>query len=482
MYNSCTPGTAACYYHSRSNTAIAAYVVQKILAGTTEYATYQSSIGDFLFSVVLPPLQLRSTFLLNRAGTYTDATYPATGTTNILPSVSINDLSASGTAVVDSFTIHAAYLSDYMLYTTTADLATILQQVTAPSGIYYSAMFSAMMENPLTIYVSSMSYTTARTVGLLLFDATTLCYIMYLSAEYASWIPYCSYNTSVLANSSSIFGIVATGAFSQAAIICAATVSGTATCSAAALSFYYNGWPTGNGAVSGNRVIGLAMVNLATLTSLPVPVVTTTAAPKSPSDFNGWYVLIGVLATVVVVIAASFLTDYIIQPPPPAKIVVPVATDQLGFRAVATGNGDGATPPPLSADSAAGSPSAASRGNSTLRRRRPMAALSDRTGSSNGRGDEEEVDEEEEDTPMYRRGDGPFGARDRPSHHHHRGRHGSRGGARSLRMEAEEEGEYQEEEEEVEEELDSAAPPSHHSNYTQRNAYPRDIPRFDAYI
>jgi hypothetical protein len=331
------PGLGASYYYSRTNTAIASYVVERVLAASTTYASL-SGIGEFVFSVVLPPLGLTNTFLLNTNGRLIQATYPLTSANavDMRPYKSVQDLTTNGTGILTSYPIHASYFSDYMLYSTTADLSKLAREVFVPGGLYYTAIGVRMLDTTVTIAAGSLLYATGRTPGLYLFGPNLLCAIFYQAVGASGTLPFCYFSDTSIPSGQSPFGLVATGGNNELALICVPLATGHTYCSVAELSFNTSAtWPSANAATGGNAAVGFAMVNLARLASSPQLQEPTTSAPPSPTQLNGWFIFIGVVAALAVVVGAAFVADYFIQPAPPAKIIAPImaGTGTGGMRA-----------------------------------------------------------------------------------------------------------------------------------------------------
>lgn len=330
------PGLSASYAYSRTNTALVSFIVERVLAASTTYASL-SGIGEFVFSVILPPLGLTNTFLLNRNGQYIQTTYPfsTTNTMDMRLYKAVQDINSDGTGVLSTYPIHASYFSDYMLYTSTADLGRLAEGLFLPHGIYYGAIGSRMLATTLLLQTSSALFVVGRSPGLFLFSPNLLCAILYNAVGAQGDLPYCYFDSSSIPLGSMPFGLVATGGTSQVAVICIPLATGKTFCSTAELSFNAVAWPAGNAATAGDRAVGLAMVNLARFASDKQPVEpTTTPTPKPSYKLNGWFIFIGVVATLAVVVLAAFAADYFIQPPPPAKIVAPVMTGTAaGMRA-----------------------------------------------------------------------------------------------------------------------------------------------------
>lgn len=330
------PGRNTSYSYARTNTALVSFIVERVLAASTTYSTL-SGIGEFVFGVLLPPLGLTNTFLLNSQGQYIQTTYPfsSTNTQDMRLYKAVQDLSADGTAVQTTYPIHAAYFSDYMLYTTSSDLTEIARAVFLPNGFYYSAIGSRMLATSITVGSSDARFAVGRTPGLFLFSPNLLCAILYTAVGEKGDLPYCYFDGSSIPLGATPFGMVSTGGTSQVALVCIPLVNSRTLCSIAELSFNTTTWPSGNAATAGDRAVGLAMVNLARFASDNQPTTTTTTPAPAPSTrLNGWFIFVGVVASLVVVVVAAFAADYFIQPPPPAKIIAPVLTGaSTGIRA-----------------------------------------------------------------------------------------------------------------------------------------------------
>lgn len=325
------PGLGTSYYYSRTNTAIVSYVLEQVLAASASYSSL-SGLADFVFRIVLPPLGLTNTFLLDRNGQYIQTSYPfsSTSTFDMRPYKSVQDLTTDGTAILTSYPIHASYFSDYMLYTTTADLAKLAREVFVRDGMYYKGIGALMLDTTVSVTTSNVQVATGRTPGLFIFGPNLLCAMFYAAVGSTGTLPYCYFNGTSLATDISPFGLVATGGNNQVAIVCIPLKSYKTYCSVAEVSFNTSAtWPAANAATGGNLALGFAMVNLARFASDKQP-----TTPSTSNKLNGWYIFVGVVASLAVVVGAAFAADYFIQPPPPAKIIAPIMTgDGMGMRA-----------------------------------------------------------------------------------------------------------------------------------------------------
>ncbi|CAJ1019264.1 hypothetical protein Q4I32_001871 [Leishmania shawi] len=346
LFSASQPGLSSSYTHSHANVAIVAYIVEQVLAKSTNHSTL-SGIGEFLFGVVLPPLQLSCSFLLSRDGHVigTPDPFPNSCTRHVLNYVARQALNRSGSGSLESYPIQALYFSDHTLFTTSADMAKLTTELLVPGGVYHATIGALMLQNVVAITAPTMSYTEGRAAGLFLFSANSLCVTMYAAISYSGSAPYCHYSSSTVSDSAPPFGLVASGGMNdELAILCVPVVSNKKIfCSIAELSFSDAGCRRTNVATAGSRAVGLAMVSLARLTSEPMPASVAPRSPPKTQAVSGGFVVIGVVATLVVVIVASYLTDYFIQPPPPVKTIAPISKGQINLRsgtALNNPNGD----------------------------------------------------------------------------------------------------------------------------------------------
>ncbi|KAG5510203.1 hypothetical protein GH5_08309 [Leishmania sp. Ghana 2012 LV757] len=335
MFRPQQPGLPASYTYSCTNVALISYVLEQILAESAEHSML-SGVGEFIFGVVLAPLQLESTFLLKRNGQIVDATsHPFTGASrrNRLHNAARQGLHSRGPDTLENYPIRAASFADCTLFTTSADMATLVAEVLMPGGLYHTQMGAEMLLSTVPVAVPAMPFVDARATGLFLFNATNLCPTMRSAILYSGNAPHCHYTSLTVSDSAPPFGLVASGALNELAIVCIPVVSSNSTlCSVAALSLREAGTRSGSAATTGNRAVGLAMASLAHWTSEPARALATPMSQSPKQRFNGWFVLLGVVVTLLVVVVASYITDLVIQPPPPAKIIAPAATDQIRLR------------------------------------------------------------------------------------------------------------------------------------------------------
>ncbi|KPI83350.1 hypothetical protein ABL78_7618 [Leptomonas seymouri] len=325
------PGLDSSYSYSRTNTAIASYVIERVLAASTSYSTL-SGISEFVFSIILAPLSLTNTFLLHRDGRYAHSTCPPTSNscTDMRSFKAIQDVNTEGTKIQATYPIHASYFSDYMLYTTTADLVRLAKEVFLPDGFYYAAIGARMLATSQKVTATALPYITGRTPGLFRFDPNLLCETMYKAVKDPSELPPCHVEGTLISPDAAAFGMVATGGNTQVALICLPLVSNQTYCAVAALSFSTSSiWPSANSATGGSMAVGLAMASIPHLVREPYLTIMATPAPQ----LNGWFIFVGVVASLAVVVFAAFVADYFIQPAPPAKIIAPVmAGSGMGMR------------------------------------------------------------------------------------------------------------------------------------------------------
>lgn len=358
------PGRAGSFLFSRTNTALATYIINtQIVLAQREQGVPEdelSGLGTFLMDVIFPALSLVDTFVLDRTGRRSPSVYPPRQTTDWLPFISMQDVSADGRTEVVNRPIHPAYAADYMVYTTTNSLLSLMARVLLPEGPFYDTIGARLSEGAVAIgTLPAAQYLANSGAGLFNMSLTALCDLLGHSLDDSSSVncaTLCTFEAGVnVASDTAAYGLIASGEFSQVAIVCVPSLVTGTWCSATAVA--YNQKP-GNGLserLSGDTPFTpwpllVSVASVAEFTSQPLPPTTgePTPAPTDPpgpprmdTKNFGLYVFLGVLATVVVVVVASYVADYFIQPAPPAKIIVPVPSVPTAAAAAAGGAGGG---------------------------------------------------------------------------------------------------------------------------------------------
>ncbi|RNF18382.1 uncharacterized protein Tco025E_04528 [Trypanosoma conorhini] len=308
LWGTVEPGLGDSYRHSRLNTALVTYILDKVLAAGHP----PTSAAAFIQNTFLSPMGLSETFLLDHEGNVPAPAYPA-GAAASLTGRAVQDVTADGTAVAPSVTIHAAYTADYMYYTSALDLAKLAYELFL--GGRYTVVGEALKSGTVSLRKSKRTApgVVSRSLGVYGFDPALLCEEVHLNRS-------CDFGDGV-----QLYGWAVTGERNQVTLLCRKDK-----CVAAEVSYFTTDVPPDP------YGLGLAMSSL--------------TQRGGPPQLEGGglyplYVFIGVMATIIVVVAGSYVADYMVQPAP-ARAPIPMQKSNT-IPLPTNGAGPGDTSMPL---------------------------------------------------------------------------------------------------------------------------------------
>ncbi|RNF09090.1 hypothetical protein TraAM80_02522 [Trypanosoma rangeli] len=301
------PGLGSSYCHSRLNTALVTYILDKVLAARNPPV----SVATFIQNTFISPMGLSGTFLLDHEGNVSAPAYPTGGAVS-LAGRAVQDVTADGSKVSPSVTIHAAYTADYMYYTTTLDLAKLAYELFL--GGHYTVVGEALKTGAVRIDSGKGAGpgVVSRSLGVYGFDPALLCEEVQMNRT-------CDFGDAV-----QLYGWAVTGDRNQVTLLCREDK-----CVAAEVSYFKTNTflhPYG---------LGLAMTPLIQSGRSHLP---------QGGELHAFYVFIGVMATLIVVVLASYIVDYMVQLAP-ATASIPVNKSNTTPLPM-NGSGPGYTPMP----------------------------------------------------------------------------------------------------------------------------------------
>lgn len=281
------PGTPDSHVFARSNTALLAYVLGKVI---TARSLAFSGVQDYLYQTFLQPFGMSDTFFLTVDGSVPGTTYVPSfsGTYSVpSPSAAASYGATRGACIVDQMTgdiyIHPAYVSDYMPQTTVADLSKLVYFLFVKPT--YASVTIAMKQLLLiSAGTASAVGQSGRGLGIMYYSGTSVC----AAGTASSVISSCP-----LGNSSVIYGNSYSRGRTTEGVIC---VDGTSSGVLCVVSVKIH-------STSATRTSTdiLAITATAAQDIVGTVVADTTSFPSTSTEdpWFGVYVFIGVFGTVL---------------------------------------------------------------------------------------------------------------------------------------------------------------------------------------
>ncbi|ESL07979.1 hypothetical protein TRSC58_04326 [Trypanosoma rangeli SC58] len=300
LWGTVEPGLGSSYCHSRLNTALVTYILDKVLAARNP----PISVATFIQNTFISPMGLSETFLLDHEGNVSAPAYPS-GSAVSLAGRAVQDVAADGRGVSPSVTIHAAYTADYMYYTTTIDLAKLAYELFL--GGHYTVVGEALKAGavPIDGGKGAEPGVVSRSLGVYGFDPALLCEKVQMNRT-------CDFGDEV-----QLYGWAVTGDRNQVALLCREDK-----CVAAEVSYFKTN------TFSASYGLELAMTPFIQSEGSNLP---------QGGQLHALYVFIGVMATIIVVVIASYTVDYMAQRAPATASIpmnksntAPLPTDGSG--------------------------------------------------------------------------------------------------------------------------------------------------------
>lgn len=296
IWISTTPGAATSYNYARANTALLSCIVDAaILSRTTLVAGTTKDVASYIQEQFIGRLGMSNTFRLNVDGSYPTSSIPAGAP--LYAYTHVADLTSSGAAQTTNFYIHPAYFSDYMMFTSSQDLARLVRALFIDSSSSVRSLGNTMKGDLLAV-------TTPRT-GMV----STGYGVMSLSAGYACGVARTRGYSCSLTDTTNMWGAYSVGYNNMVAVICTEASTTATVCTTSVIS-YYQSAPS---AKSIDVVLGfgaLATVADATATSQ------TTTATAETSKLQGLWIALGVIMVILFTLVAAYFTEYVVQPAP----------------------------------------------------------------------------------------------------------------------------------------------------------------------
>lgn len=282
LWGNWRPGLGSSYRYSRLNSALVTYILEKVLAQQTTPV----SVATFIQTTFIAPMGLSGTFL-DAGGVAPAPTHPPKNGVD-LSWRAVQDVARDGSEALRSPTVHAAYASDYMYYTSTLDLARLAFELFL--GGRFTDIGDFLKRVPVEFGGNNLTQLggVERALGVYNFDTTQLC----------EGITACG-GRCHLGKEQHVFGWAVKGKHNQVALLCTREE-----CVAAEVS-YYAEFPA-----SCAYALEFAALSL------------TQARYSIFLTATRWYflyVFFGVLGTIILVLLGSCFTDYLVQPATVAK-------------------------------------------------------------------------------------------------------------------------------------------------------------------
>lgn len=305
------PGTAAAYQYAKVNIAMLAYIVdQAIVANPTLVSGTSKTVLGYIQEKIIAEFGMSNTFIRNVDGSFPTSSNPSGGV--IYTNAVVQDLTVGSVAVTTTAT-HPAYFSAFMTYSSAADMAKLVRALFLETGTNWATVGTTMKANTISLasVTNKVRAQVGQGLGIFTFDGAQIC----ADGVATGVITKCPLTTT-----STVWGTVAVGEFSQVGVFCADT--GSVTCVTTTHSFLASSGTQKsyeNAMAMAGTSVQLAVGDATTIT-------TTTSANDSNSNLYGLWVFFGVLGVLLFVMAAAYFTEFVIQPAPiTSGVPVPAA-------------------------------------------------------------------------------------------------------------------------------------------------------------
>jgi hypothetical protein len=308
-FNSAEPGTANAYVRARANTALMAYILERVLAAR--------SLGDlksYIVNNILVPFGMSSTFVLNNDGTAPGVTPVPVFTTTLLLDLTA---AASYTAfyqgcIADTPTVrflHPAWPADYMMYTTTADLTRLARKLIIEVTPEAHSDVVNEMKTPFDLRFAASAQTkqaqTKQGLGLMFFNGDQTC----ASATSTKVISACP-----VTNASTVIGYVAARSNTLVGFLCAAKDNLQSLMVCTSGTFVYSS-TTAAAFDPVFQVAGAAFQDRFGTVTILTPAPTLPLRTDDEERSFGVIVFFGVFLSVIAVFFGTMVMQYLLLPP-----------------------------------------------------------------------------------------------------------------------------------------------------------------------
>lgn len=302
IWRDVTPGTSTSFYFSRNNIALATYVLNRILANNTYTKDTTPNVTTYLMVHILPQLGMRSTFFLNRKGDLPALNYPENlKEFNMLQYQSVQTVWSNG-SLVNMIPIHPVYTADYMLYTSSEDLFSLIRALLDNEG-YFSEEGDNLRQNPININPTTdfpdpiqqhQRAIKQRSVGFYGINIHTLCMDSYSDC-----------NTTLPLNNVSSVGLIASNTCNEIVASCDDFVG-------CFLSLTFTSCLGGD----------YDPVKAAK-TRIPMPEVPPMEYSSAENKLNYLLLFLGTVGVIAATFFVSYVADHVIHPAPPTQPILP---------------------------------------------------------------------------------------------------------------------------------------------------------------
>eukprot|EP00672_Neobodo_designis_P016755 CAMPEP_0174835638 /NCGR_PEP_ID=MMETSP1114-20130205/5506_1 /TAXON_ID=312471 /ORGANISM="Neobodo designis, Strain CCAP 1951/1" /LENGTH=516 /DNA_ID=CAMNT_0016069591 /DNA_START=56 /DNA_END=1606 /DNA_ORIENTATION=- len=300
-----TPGSTAAYNYARINTAVLTFIIEMaVIANPGQITGTTYTALAYVREKILSPLGMSDTVTMTTTGGFPTLSYPTLG--DAYSERVVEDRSSAGTTLT-SRTLHPAYFSDYMTFSSPLDLARLVQSLFLSTSTSTSSNLAAIgnVMKSKTVVNGGVSAMTATGLGIMYFNGATMC----ASALATGAITKCP-----LTAAHNVWGFVSSGQFSLVGYYCTDAVSTTNPTCVTTVHTYNDAGSAGTKPVELSQAMAAAALQLAIGDTSQVS--QTTVSSSSRSDLYGVWVFFGVLGVLIFVFLASYATEAIIQPAP----------------------------------------------------------------------------------------------------------------------------------------------------------------------
>lgn len=302
VFSAFEPGTVSAYSFARANIALLGYMVNRIISAQS--LSYLG-VDDYIYQNFIQPMGLSHTFFLQRDGTAAEimthllftGTFSGVTITDAANYAPYYQNSTADQLNILSPLIHPAFISDYMGYTTSNDIARMLYHFFMGGSTTWTTISNELKSLfQITQGLGRVSSQTGSGLGIMYFNGQTICDL----ATSTSIISSCP-----LTNLSGVYGYVTARDRVHTGFLCSDSTSIGKLCVATTLVY---------STISSRDTTAFMTLSAAIFQDLAGTLLSSSSnvvlsAPEKDEWF-GVYVFIGVYCTLVVVYATTKILIY----------------------------------------------------------------------------------------------------------------------------------------------------------------------------
>eukprot|EP01062_Namystynia_karyoxenos_P062703 TRINITY_DN55580_c0_g1_i1.p1 TRINITY_DN55580_c0_g1~~TRINITY_DN55580_c0_g1_i1.p1 ORF type:complete len:584 (+),score=237.39 TRINITY_DN55580_c0_g1_i1:101-1753(+) len=311
IFGSQMPGADASYRFAHVNTALLAYIMDRIIQdGAETVQSVDKSVGSYIEERILHPLGMGSTFYLSNQG---QVPVLANQRLSQYENMKAREYDSTGTA--DARFVHSNYPGDVMQFSSALDIGSRLAAVLlAPASTGTTdcepaalcAVGKRMRDTAITVSANAREFQTKQGLGVVYYDPERIC---------AETIASGMFSKCPLKAEHQVWGYVsaasATDRTSVAGVYCT-DASGGSTVRSSCVTVLQAVKYTAVGQTSARA--NFAMAGAAFQTAFGESERAIITGADDDDDLYGLWVFFGVIGTIGFVLVASYFTEFLVQP------------------------------------------------------------------------------------------------------------------------------------------------------------------------